>query len=183
MPCNRACTFAQRDPFSFAPAASHIAAPLATVACTGRLASRRQMAERMGFEPTIQLLTVYPLSRRAPSTALGHLSRPLEYRPCGARARKYRRISCGRRRAGPRQAERRIAGQASRRCHAGSRAMPRGSRPADAPVEFDRRRPRADGANRPNGGAMSRFTAGGGAHDGMQAAKFGHFQLSSMRHM
>jgi hypothetical protein len=34
----------------------------------------KTMAERVGFEPTIQLVAVYTLSRRAPSTELGHLS-------------------------------------------------------------------------------------------------------------
>ena len=36
---------------------------------------RRFLAERMGFEPTIQLLTVYSLSRRAPSTTRPPLRR------------------------------------------------------------------------------------------------------------
>jgi hypothetical protein len=35
------------------------------------------MAERAGFEPARQLYTVYPLSRRAPSAKLGHLSKKI----------------------------------------------------------------------------------------------------------
>ena len=35
---------------------------------------RQKMAERVGFEPTRQRASAYSLSRRAPSTGLGHLS-------------------------------------------------------------------------------------------------------------
>ena len=32
------------------------------------------MAERVGFEPTVPLITAHSISSRAPSTGLGHLS-------------------------------------------------------------------------------------------------------------
>ncbi len=48
-----------------------------------------KVAERMGFEPTIRLLTVYPLSRRAPSTTRPPLLDPRNSRARAVRAREY----------------------------------------------------------------------------------------------